>query len=333
MPLAIAIVISAFCFSLVSPISLSQSCEPTDEVRELFEYSKIAERLEDRENNESCLTGGIPLAYGAGANPLAVPDPLANPESDEDFEAQLRGAVNRRAFVERSSDPDINHVIYVGCEDETLWFDAAIEMRFYRQDQSPDTIHFNAVYRERNSINQWSSFIDHNLIDPNSSETLVFPGAEQELRQWIASTSGENCVLPAARFAVYAICEHAENGGAPDSSFRMEGSMPIVVGHSLGGAAAQFIATSRQPEEGVIWPTCPGVHAYAFGSIGLEDSSDGEVRGTLKSYASSCDWVASFFPERVQTGELFTLLSVKSLDRRYTTRPLRVSTRRRESSA
>lgn len=89
--------------------------------------------------------------------------------------------------------------------------------------------------------------------------------------------------------------------------------MPVVVGHSLGGAAAQFIATSRASRRSDVWPTCPGVNAYAFGSIGLTRSSVGAIRGTLKTYASDCDWLVSNrrspFADRVQTGHLFTLSS------------------------
>ena len=193
-------------------------------------------------------------------------------------------------------------------------FDVAVEMRFYRRNIGADVIQLDVVYRHGDDDNDWLPF-----IDPDSGEIIVIPGTAtnimRELRHWLASSAGEGCPFPAARFAVYAMCERAnpEERDAYDSSLRMEDGMPVVVGHSLGGAAAQFIATSRSPRESNGWPTCPGVNAYAFGSIGLTSSSVGTIRGTLKTYASDCDWLVSNrhspFAGRVQTGHLFTLSS------------------------
>ena len=315
LPTAGAIVVLALGLGLVSPAALSQACAPTEVVSDLFRHSQVAERPEDREDraDESCSTEGTTFVD-------AVPDlrPLAVPTSDDNrLRSQLLDAIGDRALVARPRDPENTNTLYVGCEDEILdLFDVAVEMRFYRRDigtdviQGADVIQLDVVYRQGDGDNQWRPF-----IDPDSGEIIVFPGAEQELRQWLASFAGEDCPFPVARFAVYAMCErtNSEEGDASDISLRMKDGMPVVVGHSLGGAAAQFIATSRSRRESNGWPTCPGVNAYAFGSIGLTSSSVGAIRGTLKTYVSDCDRVVSSryspFADRVQTGHLFTLSS------------------------
>lgn len=314
-PSTASAIVLALCLGLVSPAALSQSCGPGQVVDELFRHSQLAERLEDREDRgkESCSMERTTLVHAAYDQPFLVPDPLTDPTSDEDFNNRLRNAIGDRALVARPRNPENTHTLYVGCEDEILKFDVAVEMRFHRRDNSADVIQLDVVYREDDGDDEWSPF-----IDPGSGEIIVLPGTEidnpRETRQWLASIAGERCAFPAARFTAYAMCEHAnteEEGVASDSSLRMEGGMPVVVGHSLGGAAAQFIATSRPSQESNGWPACPGVHAYAFGSIGLTHSNVGPIRGILKTYASDCDWLVSRYPfsDKVQTGHLFTLPS------------------------
>ena len=282
---------------------------------ELFRHSQLAERPDDREDrvDESCSTGGTTLVEAVpDLQSRPVPPTLYDPSTlYGNLESQLRELIDPRAFVDPPRDQENTNTLYVGCEDEILnLFDVAVEMRFHRRDIGADVIQLDVVYREDDGDNEWSRF-----IDPDSGEVIVLPGAERELRQWLATLAGERCAFPAARFAVYAMCEHAnlEEGDASDSSLRVADGRPTVVGHSLGGAAAQFIATSRSSRKSNDWPTCPGVNAYAFGSIGLTSSSVGDIHGTLKTYASDCDWLVSDryspFADRVQTGHLFTLSS------------------------
>ena len=305
-----AIVVLAICVGLVSPTALSQACAPTDQiVNELFRHSQLAERHTDRERDESCSADGTTFVHVIGDDP----NPRAVPISDDDLDElknQLREAISNRALAERPSNPDNINTLYVGCGDEIFnLFDVAVEMRFYRRDIGADIVQLDVVYRQGDGDDGWRPLID----------IFVFPGTPignpLEVRQWLANFSGEGCPFTAARFAVYAMCEHAsaEEGDVSDSSLRMEDGMPVVVGHSLGGAATQFIATSRSSREDNGWPTCPGVDAYAFGSIGLTPSSVGSIRGTLKTYASDCDWLVSDpnfpFSDRIQAGHLFTLSS------------------------
>lgn len=295
-----AIVVLALCLGLVSTTALSQACVPTDVVSELFRYSQLAERPEAREAEEPCSTENT-----------RYPQPFPVPAFDEDLRRQLQDAIGDRALVERPRDTENTNTLYVGCKNEILNFDVAVEMRFYRQEVGADVNQLDLVYRQGDGDNEWSPF-----IDPRSGDIIAFPGTDlSDLRQWLANSAGEHCPFPAARFAVYSMCMHANSreGSASASSLRMEDGMPIVVGHSLGGAAAQFIATSRPLQESNGWPTCPGINAYAFGSTGLTPSSLGTIHGTLKTYASDCDWLVSNinfpFADRVQTGHLFTLSS------------------------
>ena len=321
MPLTttITIVFLAFFLSLASPIALSQSCEPTDEVvRDLLKYAHIAERSEDRSGDEPCLSARTTLSYGSGDKSLTAYNPFTKLDFDH-FKSRLEMVFDGQpVFVEQPKDPENTHTLYVGCEDEVINFDVAVEMRFYRpRGDSAEVIRLGMVYRDKNSGAQQSQTIYSNL-----EKIMVLPGAHGR-SQRLASIKPEQCTFPAAKFAIYAMCEHAvtmkKEGTDRDSSSRMNNSMPIVVGHSLGGAAAQFIATSRQSEEEGIWPTCPGVHAYAFGSIGLKKESvmtNGEfvpTRGTLKTYVSKQDQVISslsvLFSDNLQLGRIFTFPS------------------------
>lgn len=317
-----AIVVLVLYLCLASPAASSQSCGPAEVVSDLFRHSQIAERSEDREgrSNEFCSTGVTTLVEAVGDDL----DPLDVPASDNSLRSQLLEAIGSRVLVDRPSNPENTNTLYVGCEEEILnLFDVAVavEMRFYRWDADivrPDVIQLDVVYRQGDGDgdSEWHSVI---VADPDFRDIVVLPGTHTdvvgELRQWLANFAGENCTFRAARFAVHAMCEHAnlEEGDDSDSSLRMENGMPVVVGHSLGGAAAQYIATSRSSQESSGWPGCPGVNAYAFGSIGLTPSSVGAIRGTLKTYASDCDWLVSNrqfpFSDSVQTGHLFTLWS------------------------
>lgn len=149
------------------------------------------------------------------------------------------------------------------------------------------------------------------VIGPDA--TITFPGTDPKQAQQILSNfHGEDCVFPAARYAVYASCTPANSGDgeASDTTLRTENGRLTVAGHSLGGAVAQFIAISGPPTIDPIyeeaWEMCPEVDAYAFGSIGLTSSTVSahpSVYGTLTSYASDCDWlVQQVFPEKGSGG-------------------------------
>ena len=213
------------------------------------------------------------------------------------------------------------NVLYVGCRQEMNIlgrdFDLAVEMRFYLREPGVDVIQMDVVRKPSNNARAgWDP-----SIDPDGRITTL-PGTDmRQMRQILSNVSGEDCVFPAAKFTVYAMCNRAnraESGDGSNSLLRTENSgRPTLVGHSLGGAAVQFIASSRRPPTDGNWPDCPGVKAYAFGSTGLQPTgpndhpSDG---GTLKTYTSDCDVIVQSllaFADRVQIGHLFTLSSTK----------------------
>lgn len=183
--------------------------------------------------------------------------------------------------------------------------DVAVEIHFNRRDTGPDVVQLNVVGRHSDDTNaHWVSEKDG---------IILFPGTDlRRSSQIMANFVGEDCTFPAAKFTLYAICEQANKEGA-EYWLRTDNGKLTLVGHSLGGAAAQFIATSwPSPVNDQSWPNCPGFNAYVFGSTGLEpldDSHQPAVQGALTSYASGCDWVAqsSLFYRRVQTGRLITL--------------------------
>lgn len=203
----------------------------------------------------------------------------------------------------------------MGCVDEFLWFDAAVEMRFYRPNTGDDFIQLSVVGRDRNSNAEWV------VPEFGSDGTITFPGTRlYDSSQVTSNFVGEGCVFPVARLVVDMVCEQIVNENnqdneekPPDSGFRTENNRLTLVGHSLGGAVTQFIATSWSSQRNDTRSSnCPGYDAYAFGSIGLEPpDSDYQqaVHGSLVSYISNCDWVAQKMPfsKRIQLGHLFTL--------------------------
>ena len=147
-----------------------------------------------------------------------------------------------------------------------------------------------------------------------SGNVISLPGTDWEEIATIGSNLfGKYCAFPAARFAVLKLCEWANTSREGESitddesitSVLTQGQTPTLVGHSLGAAAAQFIASS----DPIGLPQCPDISAYAFGSIGVAADvigaqPDGE---RLKSYLSECDGYAQSFGWRTQPGHLFLL--------------------------
>lgn len=301
-------------------LAQSQACRLLEDesrkvVKELFRYSQLAERPSHRDEDEpiDCsddTTTHVPPVLDM--LPIPVPTTWIS-----DFRPLLGEVVGnqtgKQTFVEPLSDDPGNNTLHVGCRDQSIRFDAAVEMSFYRRNTGADIIQLKVAGRQSGDSNsEWVV----PKIDPDG--TITLPGTNWGTSwQIISNFVGEGCVFPAAKFAVYTICERASQFEKERISsefwLRTENDKLTLVGHSLGGAAAQFIANSWPSEvNDASWPSCPGVDAYAFGSIGLQPPEADHrptVRGTLMSYTSDCDGVAQFdmFSERVQAGHLFTL--------------------------
>ena len=126
---------------------------------------------------------------------------------------------------------------------------------------------------------------------------------------------GESCVFPAARYVFDVLCEAHRTGKLyPDGEVPSNRhSIPTLVGHSLGGAAVQYIALHRGGPPRGPSAECDGVKAYAFGSIGLETVPAGAQVGlpsSLETYLSTCDWMTQLlFPGRFQAGRIVSIRS------------------------
>lgn len=317
---SISIVAAAFvCFGTPA-LSDSWSCDSLKSsqrstLQSLFLYSQFAERPEDIEPHEptECLKGEARLATSLPEiNPIPIGSIMPSVKrllsQFKDF-----GEI-QKAFAEPSQQ--IDNMLHVGCRHTMLDIDVAVEMRFFRRDRGADIVQLGVVHRPigGNSSN-WAPVIEsRDATSISKSDVVSLPGTDS-LRLFWTNFSGEECVFPAARFTINAMCEYAngEDGKASDSSLRTEDGKPTLVGHSLGGATAQYIATSK-PFRGE--PKCPGVDAYAFGSTGLTtqlSSMQSVGGGTLISYVSECDWLVQFaFASRIQPGRVFTLSQTDS---------------------
>ena len=302
--------IATLTLCLVSPAALSQPCGSLATVSDLFAHSQLAERPEERKGEPThCPGTQTPIVPAVPElSPLNVPGP-----SRDRLERVLDRQVNDRALVERTDDDRL----LVGCKERILGvfdFDIAVEMRFFRPNTGADVVQLKMVSRSTGgTVGDWTP-----IISPNG--TITFPGTDlSQAKQILSNFHGEKCVFPVARYAVWASCArvNSEDESASSTTLRTENDRLTVVGHSLGGAVAQFVAISGPPtivpNDEVSWQMCPEVNAYAFGSIGLTSSTASahpSVHGTLTSYASDCDGlVQGLFSQNVQTGRLFTLSS------------------------
>lgn len=301
---------------LSSPVlSDSRSCKFLQDaervtLQTLFLYSQLVERPEDISQKEPtvCYKGGIQLTPPVPKMiPISISSVMPNAR-------RLHGRMVdvheiQRAFVEPSTQ--INNMLHVGCRHTIFNIDVAVEMRFFRRDNGADVVQLGVVRRPLGGdSSDWVPVIQPNgtVADPET-DVILLPGTDSFRLFW-ANFWGEMCALPAARFTINAMCEYANNeeGEASGLSLRTENGKLTLVGHSLGGAAAQYIATSRPFREE---PKCPGVRAYAFGSTGLTlqpSNTQSMTRGTLTSYISECDWlIQRGFASRIQLGRVFTL--------------------------
>ena len=281
----------------------ANTCVEEATLIELFKYSQLAERPDDVRPGE-----GRSCNYGPNGE-TATPDGLTpiNVEDDEveNLDAQVKqGADHDRAFVEGRTQAA--NVLYIGCSTwHTLGIDIAVELRLYsRQTGASDIAQTDVVGRTYDNERGPGAWAPLEVSD----DVISLPGTDWSERLTPGSNLfGRYCAFPAARFAVLKLCERAYTSLEDTSitSVLTQGQTPTLVGHSLGAATAQFIASSDPQRR----PHCPNISAYAFGSIGVAE----EVIGAqpdgdrLKSYLSECDGYAQKFGWRTQPGHLFLL--------------------------
>jgi len=301
-PHYVTFIVVGLILSVFNSPAFSQSCGPEETVKKLLKHSHLAERLEDQQGyydvNSQC------------ANHVPDRDQIYLPNhwNSEEFASVLQEVVgtktNRETFVE---DERGSNTLRVGCRDLVDW---AVEMRFYReQSTGADSVLMQVVGKVgEQSDADWEIPVLRDGI-------VTIPGTDFfDPSQIRSNFSGQECAFPAVKYTLFKICEDAKEHGKEAWLRLDEDDRLIVVGHSLGGSAAQFIASSwpsSVSEES--YPECPGVDAYAFGSTGLEPATEypPTIHGSLISYISSCDQLVRLFP-RVQAGHLLTLSPTSS---------------------
>lgn len=154
------------------------------------------------------------------------------------------------------------NILRVGCRvAHVSW---AIEIRFYRRvNEDADHVYLHVVGKESDETS-WL------VPEIGTDVAIVLPGAQlSDLGQIGANFAGEDCVFPVANFTLHRICEEANRLKRDYSEWLRtdDNDRLTVVGHSLGGAAAQFIANSMPPSmnDGRL-QDCPGMNAYSFGA-------------------------------------------------------------------
>ena len=85
-------------------------------------------------------------------------------------------------------------------------------------------------------------------VDGNGSieSVTVIPGTDlSEFSEIFANVYGERCVFPHVRTAIEVLCGYMQDGEDPVyGRFSHQSKSLTVIGHSLGGSAAQFVALS-----------------------------------------------------------------------------------------
>ena len=299
-----AIVILAIGFAMPAS-GQTNTCVEEATLIELFKYSQLAERPDDVEADEdrSCNYGpNGETATSDELMPIKVED-----DEVKNLDAQVkRGRDDDRAFVEGRTKAA--NVLNIGCSTwRTLGIDIAVELRLYsRPTGASDIVQTDVVGRTNDNDRGPGAWVPLEA----SGNVISLPGTNwEEIVTPGSNLFGKYCVFPAARFAVLKLCEWAYASLDDESitSVLTQGQSPTLVGHSLGAAAAQFIASSDPQTQRSLH--CPGISAYAFGSIGVAEDTIGAQPDSdrLKSYLSECDGFAQAFGWRTQPGHLFLL--------------------------
>ncbi|MDD9982307.1 MAG: hypothetical protein OXU81_13270 [Gammaproteobacteria bacterium] len=307
LPLAV-VAIATLALSLTGHHSAqAQPCGPEPILRKLFNYSQLAERCPRGVTCERTT-----CQYGSNGQTVS-PDTLEEIDLVGDGRAELIASLRNKlmAFEDSGFLEETDGALYVGCQNLFDTVKIAVELRLHSRTNKGDLIRPTVVGRQPGDNDQgWKPLV---LED----EVLTLPGTDWSWDTNTALTNlfGERCAFPSARFAVLEMCAQANPGPDEPStpSILTPGTRPTLIGHSLGATTVQFIMSA--PGDGL--PQCPRIDAFAFSSIGLNAAnvaSPTPIAGTLKSYASDCDWMAQLpgFHNEVQPGHLFVLSGSQS---------------------
>ena len=298
---ATALAITALVLSFVAAAAQHEPCGSQDTLVDLFNYSQLAERPTDVGTDEptTCEYG----QDGKTADADQLTEIAVTNTHATRLQARLHTELNDNTFA-RALDVAPN-ALYVGCHYLFETIEIAVELRLFRRPEQGDLVRPEVVGRLQGSGDgTWTPL-------KLSGDVVSLPGTKWSRPQnVVANLFAEHCAFPAARFAVLALCQeaHVARDARDRPSILTPGTAPTLVGHSLGATTAQFIMST--PADNL--PACPQISAYAFSSLGLEESDvapNGAIFGALTSYVSTCDWMAQLepFDEQLQPGHLFTL--------------------------
>lgn len=145
--------------------------------------------------------------------------------------------------------------------------------------------------------------------DGHTERIFLISGTDVErlwpqLKTSIKGTAGNSCGFPATALLVSIV---SGGTGADDS-------VPFsVTGHSLGGTAAQYIASDRKSNS-QNYPSGSSFEAYSFNGLGLPRGSDQPDEG-LYSYTVKGDWIniARDFLDQTEAGIKWKYVPLASL--------------------
>lgn len=308
-----------FCLTVFSLVSLhaasqpqQQACMDVDSIthaklKTLFRYSQLAERPKDRLGESTSCSDVRPLRI----NPISIPSDLFDDQQGWFGRDQITNKV-RGLLETHGMSPDIhisleniNNTIHASCEiDDAFW---SVAIRLY---EISNNLFLEAdVAAKKNS--EGMAWIPIQIDGP--PPIIRFPGTTiKNPGQWAANFVGEACIFPAATYTVEAICEsYRENqlvfADTGETFFATENGATTLVGHSLGGAAVQYISHF------VPHGSCGNIDVYAFGSIGLQSLSNEHmlpIGVSLQTYVSQCDWLAQMlFHDSKQAGNITSMES------------------------
>ena len=279
-------------------VSADDSCADDVEcLKALFKYSQLAERPADRMKDTPECTG----VGGAFDQPNALRTPDADvrrmiiTEINERLEGNELGATSQWSPKENEAN-----TMYVGCPVESGALGTVLRLF---EGVRGLLVQTDAAVKSPDDTG-WVP------LQPTmgADGTITFPGTDpSDWDQIVSNFQGEGCVFDATRVAVDVLCAAYNLEGPHLELGNMESNPATLTGHSLGGAAVQYVTirAAEVPKSSHEWE-CASVQGYAFGSIGLTDSASAGNDGTaLETYVSQCDWLTDAVArDNRQTGQI-----------------------------
>ena len=268
---------------------------PEAELRALLTYSKLAVEPDQYDAQAT------QCDRGAAAQHTRTVVPIPNLVIDE---------IQKRVARRDSSDWSPSAKRWPGADEHSLFVQCrtsnvvpGVALKVFAADEGP-VIEADAVVRPEGR-DDWVR-----LRPMRQDGTVVIPGTSLgDLRRIRANFQGAGCLLDAARVAVDGLCAAYNINDRTLHANNTHRGPATLAGHSVGGAAVQYIAVraANEPENSDEW-NCPEIRGYAFASIGLteEDGVDHQdVAARLTSYVSQCDVVTSVVsPSGRQAGRI-----------------------------